>query len=148
MKAYFRYWREKVWEKRIDPVHASLDERGGYFIRPLLDKLGTYYKEEDFAKAGASLDRALARTDLAAADRARVEELKVCNEHGRLFFRAVVNKNDADRVALYEFRKARDIPTVMWEENYIHDITGLKKYLYDHGLAADVPEYIRKKDKR
>ena len=148
VKAYFRYWREKVWEKRIAPVHASLDERGGYFIRPLLDNLGTYYKESDFRAAGAFLDNALKRKGLSAADRARIEELKVCNEGGRLLFRAIVNKDDADRKALYEFRKAHDIPTVMWEENYIHDIAGLKKYLYDHGLEKEVPEYIRKKDRK
>ena len=148
VRAYFRHWREEVWAKRISEFHENSDERGGYFIRPLFWKLGTFYRESDFDQAGAYLDRALRLKSLDPADRERVEELRVCNEHGRLFYRAVVDKNDSDRDALYKFRKAHDIPTVMWEENYIQDVTGVKKYLYDHGLAEDIPEYIRAKDER
>ena len=147
VREWYRYWREEVWEKRIVDHLPEFEAKGFYFIRPLFDNLGRYYREEDFATTAATLQRALARPGLAAQDLERVDELAEFTEGARLLFHAVVDKTEAASKALYEFRKARGIPTVMWEENYIHDITGVKAYLYKHA-PEDIPEYIRKKDER
>ena len=147
VREWYRYWREEVWEKRIVDHLPEFEAKGFFFIRPMFDNLGDYYRAEDFDKAAAVLQRALSRPGLSAQDRARVEELVEFTEGARLLFHAVVDKTEAATKALYEFRKARGIPTVMWEENYIHDITGVKAYLYKHA-PEDIPEYIRKKDER
>ena len=147
VREWYRYWREEVWEKRIVDNLPKFEAKGFYFIRPIFDNLGSYYRAEDFATTAATLQRALARPGLTAQDRARVEELVEFTEGARLLFHAVVDKTEAATKALYEFRKAHGMPTVMWEENYIHDITGVKAYLYKHA-PEDIPEYIRKKDER
>ena len=146
VKDYYRYWREDVWDKRIMPNLEEL-EKPYYVIRPLYDHLGKYYSAKDFDETDAILARALGRPGLLRADRERVKELAFCNRHGRLFFEAVTKKTDTASAALARFRKDHGLPTVFWDEWYIHDITGVKTYLYKTN-PKDVPIYFRNRDRK
>ena len=127
VRAYFRYWREKVWQKRIEPDLAKLS--AGFAVwRGILRNLEKYYRASDFAAAGRSLDAALARKDLSPGDRALVKELSMWNEHARLYCRAIVRKTESDSLKLYRFREQNGIVLFPWYEQYAgRDICGLKR---------------------
>lgn len=136
VKEYFRFWRNEVWEKRLKPDVVKLGNKGGAgdFSRGLLWNLGDYYKEEDFARAAAILDRAAAKADT-PAEKDRVKQLQMANEHARLFYQAVVAKPE-DKAefaeALMAFRKKhKDDLRLLWRgiiANEIGngDLTGLR----------------------
>ena len=139
VKGYFRFWREEVWEKRLEPNILTIPKHpwGGadfYFCKSLLLELGKWYKEEDFTAAEKFLVDAAARRGLSDGDRGRIGELQLAHRHGLLFFRAVANKCEANTKALYEFRKAhRDqFELIYWGENYFGpgDLTGCREYMF------------------
>ncbi|MBQ6914510.1 MAG: DUF4838 domain-containing protein, partial [Kiritimatiellae bacterium] len=139
VKAYFRYWREEVWNKRLEPDMALIAKKGRYlnFGRGIIWNLGDYFHPEDYDAAEAHLDRALARGGLAADDRSRVEELKLAHEHARLFYRAVVERkikassaaSAAATRALRDFRMKHGFELVPWAEGYFGDVCGIKALL-------------------
>ena len=122
IRGYYRYWREQVWEKRLAPHQKEIAEQGKWskFARGLRWNLGKYYRESDFIEAGKYLDAALSR-NLTAEERARIEKLKLANEHARLYFNAVAKKTDADSLKLLDFYEKHKMP-VTKEGN---DITGI-----------------------
>ena len=134
VKEYFRLWREEVFEKRIAPDFMELSVKGKFFnfTRGLFWNLGAYYRADDYDRALAVLDRALARPGLSLEDRARVEELRFTTEHARLIFDAVVHKGEAKlpfTKALHDFRKKNDMQMLPWYEDRFGDITGIKAYM-------------------
>ena len=136
VKSYFRYWREEVWNKRLEPDMALIAKKGRYFNfgRGIIWNLGDYFHPEDYAAAEVHLDRALARSGLAADDRGRVEELRLAHEHAKLFYRAVVEKQKgaasaesaAATRALRDFRLKHGFELVPWAEGYFGDVCGIK----------------------
>lgn len=87
VKAYFRHWREQVWERRIEkdiPALASW-KPGFRFDRGLLANIGRYYSMEDFDASGRHLDDALARAGVRTDVRRRVEALRAAHERARRF---------------------------------------------------------------
>lgn len=127
---YFRYWREQVWEKRIAPHQKEIADLGKVFNfgRGLIWSLGQYYKESDFIEAGKYLEAALSR-DLTKEERARIEKLKLVNEHARLFFNAISKKTDADSLKLLQFRQRHKIDPLPWNEQYYGDVCGIKRVM-------------------
>ena len=141
VRAYFRYWREEVWEKRLEPNILTIPKHPSgdpdfQFTKGLLLELGKWYSEEDFTKAKRFLDSAARRKGLSDGDRGRIAELQLAHEHGLLFFRAVANKCEKNAAALYEFRRAHHdrFELIYWAENYYGpgDLTGCREYLFAH----------------
>jgi hypothetical protein len=136
VKAYFRYWREEVWNKRLEPDMALIARKGKVFNfgRGIIWNLGAYFHPEDYAKAGEFLMRALSRDGLAEDDRARVEELVLAHEHAKLFYDAVTEKSKkassqasaAASRALRDFRLKHGFELVTWSEGYFGDVCGIK----------------------
>jgi hypothetical protein len=150
VREWFRYWREEVWEKRIDANVDKIEHsrKGNFlFIIGILDHIGEYYRDEDFAAADAILRRALARPGLDATNRKRVELLAEHTRGARLLYRAVVDKSEASSRNLYEYRKAQGLPLVTWEENYVHDITGVKAYIFKYA-PQDITEDMRRWERK
>lgn len=150
VREWFRYWREEVWEKHIDANVDKIEHsrKGNFlFIIGILDHLGEYYRDEDFDAADAILRRALARPGLDATNRKRVELLAEHTRGARLLYRAVVDKSEESTRKLYEYRKAQGLPLVTWEENYVHDITGVKAYIFKHA-PEDINEDMRRWERK
>ncbi len=136
---YYGYWRNEVWNKRLAKNVGKLQKEGGYFNfgRGLAGKLSSYYKEQDFANAGKYLQNALARKDLPADVRKRIEKLVIDNEHSRLTFIAITKKSDNNSIALRKFREKHGYELFPWAEQYWGDVCGLKKV--DNLKAFDPP---------
>jgi len=139
--AYFRYWREEVWEKRLAKDQQKLEDIGKCynFARGLTWHLKEYYKDEDFKEAGKHLDEALKRTDLSPNVRKLIEALRNENEHTRLIFRAIAYKNDADSKALLQYRQAHKMPLFQGSEQHFGDVCGIRRV---QNLAEYDPPYI------
>jgi hypothetical protein len=108
VKAYHRYWRNELWEKRLVPAYGKLAPAvNPNFCLALLRKLGDFYREEDFDRTDAFL-QAAAKRKLSPPEKARVERLALANQHARLVFRAATTpmpgKLEPAR-KLLEFRK-------------------------------------------
>lgn len=129
VSAYFRYWREEVWEKRIAKDQTALEKFGKFhnFGRGISWKIKDYYRESDFAKAGKFLEQALERKDLSANVRNLIETLRNENEHCRLIFLAAANKTDADSMNLLKYRKEHNMPLFQGSEKYFGDICGINR---------------------
>jgi len=145
VKAYFRYWRNEVWDKRLLPnIEDIADEGGaGNFVRGLMWNLGKYYTPEDFDITDAILQKA-AKKNLTASEVKRLERLILANQHARLVYNAVVAKGpDKCEPAkeLIAFRKAHeeDLPyrwkVVIGQEIGLGDITGVE-------LAESMQDYL------
>ena len=130
VKAYFRYWREEVWNRRLEPDLDTIIEKGKWynFGRGLVHNLKDYYTEEDFAAAEKHLAAAESR-DVPLAQRTLVNRLRIAHDHARLFYRAVANKTQADTQALVEYRRRFGYPLTTWSEDYFGDITGIERLL-------------------
>lgn len=130
IRDYYRCWRQNVWDARLAPAQAEITQKGKVFnfARGLIWNLKKYYRESDFTEAGKYLEAALSR-DLTPEERVRIEQLKLANEHARLFFRAVVNKTDADSLKLLSFREKHKIPLLPWNEQYYGDVCGIKRVM-------------------
>ncbi len=129
--AYYRYWRENVWEKRLAKDQTALEKFGKYsnFGRGLAWKIKQYYKDSDFVDAGKYLDQALSRKDLSVGVRKLIETLREENRHFHLIFRAVGNKTDEDSLALLKYRKAHNIPLFLGSEKYYGDLCGIDRVM-------------------
>lgn len=114
VKKYFHYWRNEIWEKRLMPDRETILKKGRYgnFRRGLMWNLHNYYNKTDFDKTDAMLQSALGKK-LNPAERRRVETLMLANQHGRLMYRAMKEKNarpaDVEKMsraakALFNFR--------------------------------------------
>ncbi len=144
VKRYHRFWREEVWEKRLQPDLNEIATRGKYynFARGLMWSLGDYYRAEDFDQAGAIL-REAAANDLPAPQRRLLDRLILANEHARLTFDAITARGlerFTPASALLDFRKQhRDDLPFGWlglfaTETRFGDITALK-------IAENLKEY-------
>ena len=87
MKAYFRYWREVVWEGRIEKdIRKLTDWRPGFrFGKALVANIGSYYSAEDFATAGLLLKKALAKAELRGDVKRRIEAFVKAHEQASVF---------------------------------------------------------------
>ena len=135
VRAWYRYWREEVFEKRLEPqiptMGAKYARSGDFGICAMvLRHPGDFYSPDDFTRAGAFLSAGLARPGLEKQDRERVEELVVANEHARLFVEAVARKSPKNMRALYDFRKRHGLELVTWAEDHYGDLTGIREFIY------------------
>jgi len=87
VKAYFRHWR-KVHAR--NPIPAK-QRYGG----TLFHKAHAYYDPAYFKQADRLLRRAMARRDLAPAEKARVHQLVLANRHNELWLKAIAKGNRA-----------------------------------------------------
>ena len=135
VKKYYQYWRNNIWEKRIEDNLPKIVKQGKYFnfIRGLMWNLGKYYKESDFDKTDAYLKNAL-KCNLSPEETARVKKLQMTNHHARLVFKAVTTPPPAKfehSLKLLNFRRQhKNLSNVIWanvfnSEKYWGDITGI-----------------------
>ncbi|MBO5751950.1 MAG: DUF4838 domain-containing protein [Kiritimatiellae bacterium] len=130
VKAYFRYWREEVWQKRLEPARDKIVEMGKCFNfgRGLLHNLGSYYTADDFAVVEKHLAAAEAKT-LNASRRELMRRLRMAHEHTKVYFNVVSNKTKENTEALIKFRTKFGYPLYSWQEQYYGDITGVEELL-------------------
>ncbi len=135
VRDYFRYWRENVWEKRLIPNRAMIQERGRYgnFRRGLMWDIGKYYTSEDFDRTDAILADA-AKEKLSDPERRRRETLRLANRHARLTWQALSAAGSKKFLAgsqLLEFREKHrddlnfDWGTLLKIEQEFGDVTGI-----------------------
>jgi hypothetical protein len=134
---YFAYWRQEVWNKRLQPDLHKIVEKGRYynFARGLTWSLGDYYRLEDFDRTDAILQQA-ARATLTASERQKLDVLILANQHARLTFNAITGKGQEQFAAartLLDFRRAQKnrLP-LNWiglfaTESRFGDVTGIGK---------------------
>ncbi|MBO4303598.1 MAG: DUF4838 domain-containing protein [Lentisphaeria bacterium] len=141
ISAYYAYWRNEVWKKRLEKDVGKLEKAGKFynFGRGLAWNLGKYYRKSDFSEAEKPLKKALARTDLPDDVRKRIEKLLLENFHSFLIFRAMTGKKDADRLALLRFREKHSFPLFPDAETKWGDLCGLKKL---QQLKEYLPPYL------
>ena len=130
VKAYYRFWREEVWNKRLEPNIETIVAKGRYFNfgRGLVRNLNDYYRSEDFDAA----ERFVAAAEACPTEgpqRSLVKDLRVAHDHARLFFEAVAHKSKANTEALVAYCKAHGYPLYTWSEQYFGDVTGVEKLL-------------------
>ena len=141
VRAYFRYWRENIWDARLCPQMDEITEKGRSFnfARGLARNLQEYYTEADFDATDRILEAAL-KKELTEVERTLVESLKTYNTHARLFFKASPRLNVEDSIRLLEFRRKHGFTLLPENENYWGDICGIR-------LARDfrdcTPPFIR-----
>ena len=130
VKAYYRYWREEVWNKRLHPKMDEIAKSGKWFnfARGLLWNLKDYYQDADFATAEKYVAAAESK-ELSPAARELVRKLRVRHDHARVFFNAVAYKSKANAEKLVAYRKAHGYPLSTWAERYYGDITGVEELL-------------------
>ena len=130
MKKYFRFWREQVWEKRIEKDIEKLTIEGKYanFGRALYRFLGKYYKDSDFVTSKKFLDAAKKKA-LTADERALLNYMIEFHDHAHLTAKAVINKKDADALNLLHYRKKHNHPLMPWGEQYYGDVCGIKRVI-------------------
>jgi hypothetical protein len=135
VKNYFRYWRNEIWNKRLIPNGDSIRKKGRYgnFRRGLMWDLPKYYRLSDFDKTDKIL-KAAASKKLSPAQKKRLDQLIIANEHARLTYQAICAKGPEKMKAaskLYAFRvKHKDDlninwPSLMMIEQSFGDITGV-----------------------
>lgn len=127
VKAYYRFWRNEVWNVRIEPNLAKLTVEGKWHnvARGIIWKLGEYYRTDDFDRSEHFLAAAAAKP-LTPVRRKIVDKLRLCHEHGKIFVDAVVNKCEANTRKLAEFRDAHGFSRYVWAEQYYGDVTGIE----------------------
>ena len=125
--AYYRFWRNEVWNARIEPNLAKLTIEGKWHnvARGIVWKLGEYYRTDDFDRCERYLKAAASRP-VTADQRALVDKLVLCHEHGKVFVDAVANKCEANTRKLVAFRDAHGISRYGWAEQYYGDVTGVE----------------------
>lgn len=93
VKAYFRHWREEVWERRIMPDFGRYEDvmrkgaHGSMFFRQLQNDIGRYYRSEDYEKTDAMLEAGLSRADLSEPARRNLQALLTDNRKAGQTFR-------------------------------------------------------------
>ncbi len=145
-RAYFEYWRQEVWDARLQPNIVRICNRGGVgdFARGLLWSLGDYYREEDFFKAGKLLERA-ASMPLRPSEARRLLQVQLATEHARLMFRAIVaepqEKSTYGQELLAFRRQHKDELPLRWIGVFAReigdgDLTGLL-------IADEMKDYLK-----
>ena len=155
VKAYFRYWRQEVWEKRLLPNMDKLVTRGkaGDFGRGLLWSLkyyrtdiyqpegcDHYYEAADFDKTDEILQQALAR-DITERDRAKIEQLVLANHHSRLLFDTLTTGGMAKYPHAKELHRFREEHSSDLRLNWGNIGWFERKYIGD-GTAQDIVEML------
>ena len=130
VKAYYRYWREKVWNRRLEPNLDTIVKKGKCFNfgRGLVQNLKDYYRAEDFDAAEKFVVAAEAKATT-GSQREAVKRLRIAHDHARLFFKAVAHKSKANTEALVAYRTAHGYPLYTWAEQYFGDVTGVQGLL-------------------
>ena len=130
VKAYWRYWREEVWNKRLEPNLDDITTKGKWFNfgRGLVQNLKDYFRAEDFEAAEKFLKAAESK-ELSPVRRELLRRLRERHDHAKLFFEAVAHKSKANTEALVAYRRAHGYPLYTWSEQYYGDITGIEKLL-------------------
>jgi len=133
VKAYFRYWREQVFEPRLMPAHYRNIASGGRGllgwsrIRGYVQSINDYYRPDDFDHTDAILNRA-ASHDLTDLQKRLVERLRIANQHNRLTFGtmsaiasgdAVTSLQSAHELTAFRIRH-RDSLRMSWPRLFIH----------------------------
>lgn len=98
--AYFRYWREEVWEKRLHPDMYEILGRapGGDFDWGLMTRLDPYYQIADLDQTDSLLKQALDAA-ISEADQEKIRQLVLANRHARLLFQALTVRGTEMREA-------------------------------------------------
>ena len=130
VKAYYRYWREELWKKRLEPKMDELAKIGRYFNfgRGLYWRLNDYYRTEDF-DATEKFVAAAEATKLSPTAREMVKRLRIRHDHSRLLFEAVAHKSKENTEKLVAFRQKHGFPLYPWGEQYFGDVAGVKALL-------------------
>ena len=133
VRAYYRYWREEVWEKRLEKDIARITEAGlaFNFTRGLYWNLSHYYHTDDFAKAGAFLDAARRNPALTPNAKSLVDTLWERHEYAQLWAAAIVEMSDDNVKALCDYRIAHHLHATggTGETTGMFDLTGSFRYL-------------------
>jgi hypothetical protein len=131
-KAYYRFWREEVWNKRLEPNMDAIVAKGLCFNfgRGLVHNLKDYYRESDFAAAEHFVLSAEAKLPMLGKGQSElVRRLRKAHDHALHFFKAVAFKSKTNTQSLIEFRRRNGYPLYTWSEQYYGDITGVEKLL-------------------
>lgn len=90
VKAYYAYFRNEVWAKRLFPQREEIGRKGKYgnFRRGLMWDLAKYYFEKDFDVTDALLKKGLKKS-LTPSQRALLEHQLRVNTHARLTYYAL-----------------------------------------------------------
>ena len=129
-QAYFRYWREEVWDRRLEPRLDEITTKGKWFnfARGLMQNLKDYYRMSDFTRSEKFLAAAEKRT-LTPAQAKLVADWRVAHEHAKVFYRALTDKSKENTEKLIAFRRAHNIPLYHWNEQYFGDLAGIEGLL-------------------
>ena len=129
-QAYFRYWREEVWNRRLEPKLDEITTKGKWFnfARGLMQNLKDYYTLGDFTRSEKFLAAAEKRT-LTPAQAKLVADWRVAHEHAKVFYRALTDRSKENTEKLIAFRRAHNIPLYHWNEQYFGDLTGIEGLL-------------------
>jgi Domain of unknown function (DUF4838)/Glycosyl hydrolases family 2, sugar binding domain len=151
VKKYFAYWRKEIWDKRLMPDRETILKKGRYgnFRRGLMWNFQNYYNKTDFDKTDKIL-QAASKKKLTPAERRRLKTLVLANQHARLMYRAMKEKNarpaDADKLRktagnLLDFRvKNKKRLNYDWRylfnnEHVLGDVCGMKMAKDFHGFT-------------
>lgn len=128
--AYWKYWREQVWDVRLEPNLDEIVRKGKWFNfgRGLQKNLKDYYKMSDFETVEPFLAAAEKR-DLSDSQRRLVAEWRRAHDHAKIYFETLVHKTKENTERLIAFRKANGFPLYSWPEQYFGDLTGVKALL-------------------
>ena len=128
--AYWKYWREQVWDARVEPNLDEIVSKGKWFNfgRGLQKNLKDYYKLSDFETVEPFL-AAAERRDLSESQRRLVAEWRRAHDHAKIYFETLVHKTKENTERLIAFRKANGFPLYSWQEQYFGDLTGIKSLL-------------------
>ncbi len=146
VKEYFEYWRNELWDTRLQPNIRTICNTGGAgdFARGLLWSLGDYYRPADFRQAAAILKRAAAK-ELTAIEQERLGQLQLATEHARLMYEAIAAKPQekagfAEKLLAFR-RQNKDRLRLQWVGVFANevnngDLTGLL-------IADQMKDYLK-----
>ena len=128
--AYWKYWREQVWDARVEPNLDEIVRKGKWFNfgRGMQMNLKDYYRMSDFETVEPFLAEAEKR-DLSDSQRRLVAEWRRAHDHAKIYFETLVHKTKENTERLIAFRKANGFPLYSWQEQYFGDLTGIKALL-------------------
>ncbi len=111
IKAFHRYWREEIFDKRLYPPNAVAKSagRGGYLSwsntsNVYAQHIGKYYNERDFDTTDGYLKAALTKR-LSPVQRQFISRMLIANMHSRLTYRAMLAYELKDKAALEQAAK-------------------------------------------
>ena len=129
-KAYYRFWRDNVWKKRLEPKMDEIARRGGCFnfARGLVQHFGEYVSLDDYREAERFVAAAEGR-QLQPPQSELVAQLRIAHDHSRLLAAAILSNSREATEALADYRRAHGYPLYVWSEQYYGDITGMEKFV-------------------